>query len=623
VTQHLILENNAHTDIVGFHVLFDDSFHILNNENEVRRTSTARTSEPLKLIYVASHFEKLELVLTYARIHPEAKIILFLERTVTAELIKKFKNKIDQCAVSITGVFTTNGKLQERIKHILAAPIFELQEPIDLEKIKQINQERKKELLAITSNHAPTRSLPCELLVITKDSTEDEKNEIIETISAAKFILILDDQLSGEWIEIAAALGCIVIGPSIHDEIFYLFPYTHTAAREQEFYINQYSWISKNAELVEFLSELSKNKIQRANRFNSQERIKAIAKAHLETELFFDKNRTSYRSLIFSEKIISTKKPEEVSLSTGDLAICCLVKDGVKYAPLWLSHYRKMGAKKIFIVDNGSSDGTLEFFNSQRDVFLFKTDLDFCYFESEIRQYIIENYCQKTWCLSVDIDEFFEYPKAHQHPFNHFIDYLNFHNYTAVIATMVDMLPRSVTQNGENYIETNILYDLSNVKNSNYEDLRFRHYKYNICARKDLQFFYGGVRAHNFMDSSEPKPVLLLKHPLTFQDGKLIPQIDPHFCDRARIADVSCALLHYKLAEFNKGLTLARAKAKVFNYYANLEYQNYLDCNTEYGEIYYSSAPQELRSTEELSDTGIMQVSPQYIRHVHRFKQPH
>lgn len=623
MTQHLILEKKSHPEIAGFHLLFDDLFLALNDETEVLHTSTNHTSESNKLIYVVTNFEKFELVLTYMRIHSEAQIILFLERPVTAECIKKVRNKFDRCIGNIASIFTTNGKLRERIKHTLEVPIFEFQEPIDLDNINQIKPGRKNELLAIASNdNHISRSLPCEVLIIPKDLTEEKTYEIIEIFSNVKFILVIDDQLTGEWVEIAAALGCIVIGPSSHDEIFYLFPYTSIDAKTQEFYINQYKLISRDPELVNFLSELSRNRIHRANRFNSQERLKAITKAHLEIDLSFMEPEIPGRNLILSEQIISTRAVINITFSTRDFVICCLVKDGLKYAALWLNHYRRMGAKKFFIIDNGSTDGTLEFFDSQEDVFLFKTNLDFRYFESEIRQYIIEKYCQKTWCLTVDIDELLEYPKAHQHSLSHFIDYLNFHNYTAVTATMVDMLPKSSAQNGENYIESNIFYDLSNVKNGDYENLRFRHYKYNICTRKDLQFFYGGVRAHNSMDSSEPKPVLLLKHPLTFQDGKLIPQIDPHFCDRARIADISCILRHYKLTEFNKGLTLDRARAKIFNYYANIEYQNYLDCNSKCGEIYYSTAPQELRSTEELSDAGIMQVSPQYIRHVHRFKQP-
>src|SRR5262249_35193734 len=67
----------------------------------------------------------------------------------------------------------------------------------------------------------------------------------------------------------------------------------------------------------------------------------------------------------------------------------------------------------------------------------------------------------------------------------------------------------------------------------------------NTLYNSRIARYQGGVRAQFFgLESVE-----LMKHPLMYLDGVLKPIEDAHTVDRARIADISCVLYHYKFVD--------------------------------------------------------------------------
>ena len=52
--------------------------------------------------------------------------------------------------------------------------------------------------------------------------------------------------------------------------------------------------------------------------------------------------------------------------------VCCLVRDGAYWLPSFLDHYRKIGVKEFFFLDNGSRDETLKILkNEPRALFIY------------------------------------------------------------------------------------------------------------------------------------------------------------------------------------------------------------------------------------------------------------
>src|SRR5215210_6883062 len=101
--------------------------------------------------------------------------------------------------------------------------------------------------------------------------------------------------------------------------------------------------------------------------------------------------------------------PERVQYDTNELVVLCLVRDGRPYVRSFVEHYLSLGAKHIFLLDNGSTDGTLEVASEHESVTVFQSTLPFKDYQSTMKQYLVERFARGRWSLSVDIDELFDY----------------------------------------------------------------------------------------------------------------------------------------------------------------------------------------------------------------------
>jgi hypothetical protein len=108
--------------------------------------------------------------------------------------------------------------------------------------------------------------------------------------------------------------------------------------------------------------------------------------------------------------------------------------------PHFLDHYRQIGCDHFFIVDDHSTDGTLEVLSQQPDVTLFRP-INHAVFRENVGQWreaILDHYCTDKWVTLPDLDEFlyfkqmpnslYELAKALEHEGNR-----------ALLSIMVDM----------------------------------------------------------------------------------------------------------------------------------------------------------------------------------------
>ena len=51
--------------------------------------------------------------------------------------------------------------------------------------------------------------------------------------------------------------------------------------------------------------------------------------------------------------------PEEVDYEPDELVVVCNVRDGRPYVKSFVEHYRSLGAKHLFFLDNNSTDATV------------------------------------------------------------------------------------------------------------------------------------------------------------------------------------------------------------------------------------------------------------------------
>lgn len=100
------------------------------------------------------------------------------------------------------------------------------------------------------------------------------------------------------------------------------------------------------------------------------------------------------------------------SLRPAEILCCTVLRNELARLPYFLDYYRKKGIRAFVAVDNGSSDGSLEYLLKQPDVYVWQSDFSFnrANFGAGWFEPILRVYGRNQWCLIVDADELLYYP---------------------------------------------------------------------------------------------------------------------------------------------------------------------------------------------------------------------
>ncbi|MGE3623448.1 MAG: glycosyltransferase family 2 protein, partial [Bdellovibrionales bacterium] len=95
--------------------------------------------------------------------------------------------------------------------------------------------------------------------------------------------------------------------------------------------------------------------------------------------------------------------------------------------PWLLRYYRGLGVDRFFVVDNGSTDGSVDFLLRQKDCHVFVTHDSYTEsgFGHSWQQIVLDMYGEDNWWLIVDADEVFVYPDSETVPLPQFTHYLD------------------------------------------------------------------------------------------------------------------------------------------------------------------------------------------------------
>jgi len=314
--------------------------------------------------------------------------------------------------------------------------------------------------------------------------------------------------------------------------------------------------------------------------------------------------------------------PRHVTYARDELVVVTLVRNAEVYIDTFVAHYLELGARHIYVLDNGSSDRTVELASRLSRVSVFYCSLPFRDFNLLMRQYLVRRFGNKNrWILCVDIDELFDYPYSDRIDLRSFLTYLNQRQYTTVVAYLLEMfseLPLSHLDEALGDLKTRCRYfDISSIRKSSYPQ-RYPDHGYtnrlqqqqelkNTLSNPAIKLYTGGIRASCF----DLQGVYLIKHPLVFVDGKS-ELVHQHFVNQAHVADITAVLYHYK---FVAGFR-CRVKDALLNrqYWAeSVEYLNYdrvLEADGDARLI--SDTSRVLRSVNDLVDAEFLQVTPEY-----------
>lgn len=291
----------------------------------------------------------------------------------------------------------------------------------------------------------------------------------------------------------------------------------------------------------------------------------------------------------FAKSNIKVIKREPGLSYSKEPVVICVVRDERERMEIFLKHYRKLGIRKFAILDNNSTDGTVEYLKEQRGVDLYQTKDKFLpYIKEGWINRLISCYGTAGWYIIADADELLSWVGMEERGIQEVIKYLEKKKITRARALMVDMYPKGVEWNRDRTFEEAFL-----------ECKYFDGDTYCYEEAQDLYLLCGGPRKRKL--GMEP---WLTKYPL-FRLGEMEILSDAHMIFPYDNRKTPCffALRHYK---FLTGKDWAKVKqyVKEGNHIAgSAEYKIYERKNMENKENFnfYYEGSIEYRSSNSLS----------------------
>lgn len=302
--------------------------------------------------------------------------------------------------------------------------------------------------------------------------------------------------------------------------------------------------------------------------------------------------------------------PRRVRTGRDELIVLCLVRDGVMWIRSFLEHYFALGVAHVVLLDNGSTDGTVERASAYDRVTVLRTDLPFKYFEVGLRRWLTREYGTGRWTLAPDADELWDYPYSDRLPVSSFLGYLDARGYRVVTAHALDMfadVPFSALRSSPDDDLKSVyrFYDLTDITTT-----REVYWITNGQTQSpDVVSTFGGIRERFFGTEC----LCQTRHALVLTDGDTAPyEYDGHFTARGPVADITTVLLHYKFV----GTVLEQARTNLAmrqHHGGSVNYRGIYEVLTRDPDFsFMTDRARELRSVNELVDAGLLTVSSAY-----------
>ena len=307
--------------------------------------------------------------------------------------------------------------------------------------------------------------------------------------------------------------------------------------------------------------------------------------------------------------------PTVLPLEADDVAIVCLVRDGAFYLPRFLEHHFALGVKHIVLVDNGSTDQTLDLAARDNRVTVVQSRLPARRYECDLRRYAVHRFVRHHWCLIIDADELFDYPHSDHVALSTLVRTLRERGDTAVISQMLDLFPRGSLLEPEcidpaSFWKAHRFYDLENIVRHDYHSRSVPFYtslESNEITSEAIKYHFGGIRRTVFGLNN-----CITKHGLIWVGDEVTPVTHPHCSSGVRCSDFTALIKHYKFA----GDFFTKIRKQVANRtWEHGEDEAYLGKPAADVVLYQDDTSRELSCTQQLVEEGFLIDAP-WLRHL-------
>jgi glycosyltransferase involved in cell wall biosynthesis len=244
----------------------------------------------------------------------------------------------------------------------------------------------------------------------------------------------------------------------------------------------------------------------------------------------------------------------------GELRVFLIVRNEALRLPSTLRHHRSLGVHRFFVIDNGSTDKTLEYLSAQPDVHVFSTTERYSQSHYGVvwANQLLDTFGTGHWTLTIDADEQFIYPHYEQVKLPVFCQYLDSIGADGAPCLLLDMYSNVAIQ------------DTVHDPNGSLLDTcgYFDRAPYRITPSPQFPYLeiYGGVRERLFQKiRAKQHPPTISKAPLVkWKPGTKFLQ-STHFLTAKKVAPILATLLHFKfLSDFHERVQIEVARGEHF-----------------------------------------------------------
>lgn len=242
--------------------------------------------------------------------------------------------------------------------------------------------------------------------------------------------------------------------------------------------------------------------------------------------------------------------PRRIRLSDTEILLVLLTRDAAWYLETFLNHHLGIGVKHVLVIDNGSSDDTVEICRKFDKVTVLQNTLPAKRYESHLRSDLAADFASGGWILFADSDELIEFPKSREGSIEGFTRYCNAEQYTAVVGQVLDRFTTEPFEkvkdlDYEASVNAFNMYSLRELEKIDYGDpekIPFSwHMKDNVSSCPEVKLLRGGVRRELFGENP-----FLSRHVLVRNQPGVVPMAHPHAASNVSIADFTILIQHYK-----------------------------------------------------------------------------
>jgi hypothetical protein len=334
-------------------------------------------------------------------------------------------------------------------------------------------------------------------------------------------------------------------------------------------------------------------------------------------------NFISLYKVLYERTIYTVKRIKHASsINKVDVNIQIIKKDHILLfavlrneslrLPYFIKYYKNLGVNHFFLLDNNSTDYTIQIASEMDNVNVLKT-------KDKYRnhwywmEYLLQKYGRNHWCLVVDIDELFSYPHADILSIRDVCNYLDKNKQTAIRSFLLDMYSGGQVEKA-GYLPGNNPLEVVDHFDADFYEMMFMFPDRLRFMPFDFPIFSGGMRDRVFGKSNPPT---ILSKVSLFKNvkGTYLSQ-GMHAINGARLSDLQGVVFHTKfLSDFIQEVEEECQREQHYgNAFYYKQFQKTLTAKPSLS--FHHAGSVKYRDNQQLGELGLMKTTPAFEEYV-------